>query len=141
MLAPCTACRRHVRVPSGPCPFCGGAVGEATYTPRGRGPRAAILFASVVGIAGCGSDDSDTVPIYGAPPYDDTGVIDTGARPDTAVVDTAATDTATTDAVTTDTSDASDTAVSDAPDAPGDTRDSGGAVPPYGAPFHGPGEK
>lgn len=140
MFAPCTACRRHVRVSEPRCPFCGGAVGEARYTPRGRGPRAAILFASVVGVAGCGSDydDSSVVAAYGVP-ADSSAIVDTGSQPDTApAVDSTVTDTATPDTATPDT--ASEDAKGDTPadasaDAPADTNDTGAPVPPYGAPF------
>jgi hypothetical protein len=139
-LAPCSACRRHVRVDAA-CPFCGGQP-TAPKTPimSARARRAAVLFAGLLGVAGCGSEEDSTgiVPPYGLPARD-TGVTDgttSDSGPgDTTPADSTTTDTATGDSATADTA-TTDTATTDGPsDTPLDTKDTGGAVPPYGAPF------
>jgi hypothetical protein len=52
-LAPCTACRRHVRATEAACPFCGGPLGVARNAiPEGRLSRAGIAVFALA-IAGC----------------------------------------------------------------------------------------
>jgi hypothetical protein len=52
-LAPCTACRRHVRATEAACPFCGGAIGVArNVMPEGRLSRAGLAVFAMA-IAGC----------------------------------------------------------------------------------------
>jgi len=101
-LAPCPACRRHVRAAEGACPFCAASLGTPQLVPgaAGRLARGAVfVFASSV--IGCGASTSgepipadtgsatDTRADYGniAPPYgvpadtgtDDGTVDDTGS--------------------------------------------------------------
>jgi hypothetical protein len=52
-LAPCTACRRHVRATEAACPFCGGSVGVArTALPETRLARASLAVFAIA-VAGC----------------------------------------------------------------------------------------
>jgi hypothetical protein len=141
MLAPCTSCRRHVRADEPCCPFCGGAIGEATNRAVARAPRVAMLFAGALGIAGCSAtDDGNVVAMYGAP-ISDSATLDTsmGALYGGPPVDSAVKDSASPP----DTATAPDTSVADG------AKDSGAAdveedtwspVPPYGAPLLDSGE-
>ncbi len=55
-LAPCPACRRHVRVDESACPFCASAlpaVPPRVLTP-GRLTRAAVFAGAIAGTAACG---------------------------------------------------------------------------------------
>lgn len=57
-LAPCTGCRRHVRMSESACPFCGAlpsAAASEVAGPMGRMSRAALLAAGLA-IAGCHSE-------------------------------------------------------------------------------------
>lgn len=132
-LALCTSCRRHVRVDEPACPFCGGSIGAPVVRAVSRARRAAILFGSAAVIAGCGStDDTSVVAMYGMP-IEDAATLDTGATKDTSANDTAVADSRPAD-TSSDTA-SSDTASSDTSSADAAETDTGGAVPPYGAPF------
>ena len=88
-LAPCTACRRHVRVDETTCPFCRSTLALRAIEPRGiaaqRLGRAAIFTFGAVAIGaapGCSTattpaDDAGTDAyygsigdVYGAPAHD-----------------------------------------------------------------------
>ncbi|MBL8715192.1 MAG: hypothetical protein JNL79_04320 [Myxococcales bacterium] len=70
-LAPCTVCRRHIRLDEPSCPFCGGAVPTTltaeTATPRlSRSALAALGAIGVgLGLAGC---PTPMATLYGGPP-------------------------------------------------------------------------
>ena len=55
-LAPCPACRRHVRIDEPACPFCSAALPAASpRTPGvGRFTRAAVFAGAIAGTAACG---------------------------------------------------------------------------------------
>lgn len=55
-LAPCPACRRHVRIDETACPFCTAALPavEPRVLSRGRFTRAAVFAGAIAGTAACG---------------------------------------------------------------------------------------
>ena len=129
MLAPCTHCRRHVRVDASACPFCAGPLALVAPMPRtlprlSRGGLVALGASAI--LAGCGGDGGQVAAMYGVPPMDTGLAADTGS-PDTSAADTAA------DTGTADTGAVRDGAA-DARDAATDTGDTGGFAPPYGIP-------
>ncbi len=83
-LAPCSACRRHVRIDEATCPFCGAATAGAPRTlPVGRFARAAVFAGAVAGAAtGCGGKSKPADPNI---ENESTATIDAGA-PDAAPV-------------------------------------------------------
>lgn len=60
MMAPCLACRRHVRVHDSSCPFCGVALALAPMPEREipRMSRAAIVAMASLGVSCAGADQS-----------------------------------------------------------------------------------
>ncbi len=107
-LAPCPACRRHLRVTDPTCPFCGEpmpasfrrSVLRATATQRlSRSALAALGAAGLAGVAlaGCGAKSGLEIPTEPAPirAATDSGVVASRAdagralAPDAAVVDPA----------------------------------------------------
>ncbi|MBS2016195.1 MAG: hypothetical protein JST00_25155 [Deltaproteobacteria bacterium] len=89
-LASCSGCRRHIRRTERACPFCGAEPGPsaASDDPAGGASawprsRAAILFAGVTAIAGCGKKTEGLVtPAYGVPPPDSMLTVEAGVNPD-----------------------------------------------------------
>lgn len=75
-LAPCTACRRHVRATEAACPFCGGAIGVArSAMPEGRLSRAGLAVFAIA-IAGCTEPTREAAaPDPVAKPAADSGAV------------------------------------------------------------------
>jgi hypothetical protein len=96
-LCACPACDRHVRVSEAACPFCGSALSDAFRTapvPQPPGVRLtrAALFAFGAGSLGFAPGCTSTTtpePLYGAPPYTDSGSNDAADDGPIGIVDAA----------------------------------------------------
>jgi hypothetical protein len=134
-LVPCVACRRHVRIDEGRCPFCATELpSDVRPVPNAKeriSRGAAMVFASSLAVAGCGGATS-------------TSTTDGGSS-DSSTSDSVASDASTNDDVATDTGSISahyglppdsavDSATGDSATDDADAKDTGGGVPIYGLP-------
>ena len=76
-LVSCTECERFVRSTERTCPFCSAALTPRSVSlPRRHVARAAMVTLALAG--GC----AESMPLYGAPPTEDTGPSDAGPAQD-----------------------------------------------------------